>query len=437
MIRSICALALFLITSCSPAAIKESLGAKLGGLQPPPVQEAVNVFRLAVDGSVKRETAIVLSNVQLIEIPKDETDTEATQLLGDGTLYRLELDRLGKRGAALVRFDGVGRSAPVETRIPLVPPAGEELRNESGLGLGLRIATGSPGIRIDRNRHGTAWWEEDGPKGRLIEFRIDGDRATMVPPGSSLDDPNKPIERRFNDTPSREVPYRFVTGAVRNIARDTPRAYLGGDGFDLGVSRIGNQRTEAVVESPAYDLPSVDVAEWEPGELTVTIGYITENQKGHATQVTYDANAQSWKEHRPLVIFPEAQGVEVADVAPDSALVNLILPWNGTGDDPETGLYWIRRGKPARHLLERIREMKTVTVDDGFVAMFQDEFKDNIRPEDQRDIYVLRAQGERLALFKFTNPGPCSSHEFAWLGDNRFAATFCGHQVILFELPDQ
>jgi hypothetical protein len=56
----------------------------------------------------------------------------------------------------------------------------------------------------------------------------------MVPPGSSLDDPNKPIERRFNDTPNREVPYRFVTGAIRNISRDTSRAFLGGDGFDLG-----------------------------------------------------------------------------------------------------------------------------------------------------------------------------------------------------------
>ena len=423
-------LLLLMIVGCSKLSDITSSGIS-GTLQPPPVQQATTIERLPLDGSVKREDASLLASVQLLKIPQDETDTEAGQLLGDGTLYRLELDRFGSHGAALVRFDHVADAGSVATRIPLIAPAGQQIRTENG---GLRVATSSPGVQMDRNRRGSVWWEEDGPGGQLIEFTVDGDRATMVPPGKGLGDPKAPIARRFNSTPDRELPYRFTTGAV-NIARDTPRAFLGGEGFDLALSRVGNERTEAFLQSPSFDLPHVDVAESAPGQVTVTIGYITGSEKGHATQVTYDVNTKSWKDHRPLVLFPQAQIVEVADVGPAGVLVNLILPWNGTGHDPETGLYWIRRDQPVRHLLQRIRELKTVTVPGGFVALFRDEFKEDVLPEDQKDVFVLRARDDRLTLHSFQRPGRSGVQHFAWIGGNRFVATFNSEQVVVFEVP--
>src|SRR5262245_31545123 len=90
-------------------------------LQPPPVQQAAIVENLPLDGSVSRERAALLT-VQLVAIPVDETDTETYQLLGDGTLYQLQLDRLGDKGATLVRFDDAAVGNPVATRIPLVAP---------------------------------------------------------------------------------------------------------------------------------------------------------------------------------------------------------------------------------------------------------------------------------------------------------------------------
>jgi hypothetical protein len=428
-VRSIPIVAILFVTVGCSSVSEKSLPQQL---QPPPVQEAVTIERVPLDGSVNREDASSLTSVQYLTIPQDQTDTEAGQLLGDGTLYRLELDRFGREGAALVRFDHVANEGSVATRIPLIAPAGQQIRTEAGAGL--RVATSSPGVQMDRNRHGTVWWEEDGPKGRLIEFRIDGDHATMVLPGASTDDPKAPIARRFNATPDREVPFRFTTGAV-DIGRDTPRAYLGGRGFGLGLSRIGIARTEAFLESPAYDLPHVDVAESAPGQITVTIGYITGSERGAATQVTYDANARSWKDHRPLAVFARAQTVEVADVAASGALVNLILPWNGDPQDPETGLYWIRPGQAVRHLLLRIRDLKAVTVDDGFVALFQDEFKEGVQPEDQNDMFVLRAREDRVTLQKFQRPGPSGAQHFVWLGGNRFVATFNSSQVVVFEVP--
>jgi hypothetical protein len=212
-----------------------------------------------------------------------------------------------------------------------------------------------------------------------------------------------------------------------------PTAFLGGRGFSLAVAPIGNEKAEAFLESPAVDLPHVDVAEPAPGLLTVTIGYITD--RGHATQVTYDSKARRWQDHRPLVVFPEAQGVEVSDVGPAGVLVVLGLAWNGARHDPETGLYWVRRDRPVRHLLQRIRDLKTATLPDGFVALFEDEFKENQSADDPKDMLVLRAQGERLALYRFPRPGRCPSDQFAWLGENRFAATFCSAQLVVFEVP--
>ena len=427
MNRFLPCLFILLIAGCSA---KESIESRR--LEPPPVHEPVKIEGIPPDGSVQRETAIPLNDVRLITIPKDETDTEAQQLLGDGTLYRVEVDRLGKEGASLVRIDNVTNGNTVETRIPLVAPPGQQLRTEDGLGL--RVSITSVAVRMDRNRHGWVWWEEDGPSARLIEFRIDGDQATMVPPGGGLDDPNKPIARRFNRTPPREIPYRFTSGAIRGIGRDAPRAFLGGSGFDLGISRIGTAATEAVVESPAYDLPSVDVAESAPGQVTVTIGYISGDETGHVRQVTYDSNAKAWKDHRPLADFPKAQIVEVGDVGAAGALANLIVSWSRS--NPEPGLYWLRPDRSVRHVLGHTREMKTVTVPDGFVALLQDEFMDDVKPEDQHDIWVVRARGDRLALYRFENPGRCPSAEFAWLGGNRFGATFCGQQVVVFTLPE-
>ena len=425
--------ALLMIAGCSPATVKESLGLPSLGLEPTPVQKATFIQGLALDGSVQRDQAIPLKTVRLVDIPKDMTDTEAEQLLGDGTLYRLELDRLGKNGATLVRFDDVAGELR-QTRIPLVAPAGQQIRTDAQFGLGLRVATSTPGVQMDRHQQGTVWWEEDGPNGRLIEFRIDGDRATMLPPGGPLDDPKAPVARRFNRNPDREVPWRFTTGAV-DAGPGLPSAYLGGSGFSIALARTGNERTEAFLESPAFDLPHIDVAEPAAGLLTVTVGYIT-SQRGYATQVTYDSSAKKWQDHRPLVEFPEAQGVEVADVGPNGALVVLGLPWNVTQLDPETGLYWVRRYQPVRHLLQRVRKLQTVTLPDGFIALFEDEASLDRPRDDARDMLVLRAQFGRLALYTFPNPGPCFSSHFAWLGENRFAATFCGDQLVLFEVPD-
>ena len=426
-----CALVLC-IAGCSPSSITESVGSL--GLKPPPVQEATLVERLALDGSVDRDAAAPLTSVRLIEIPKDETDTDSAQLLGDGTYYRLELDRLGKTGAALIRFDDVGSGAPKQTRIPLVAPAGQQIRSDAEFGLGLRVATNSEGVLMDRDRRGSVWWEEDGPRGRLIEFRIDGDQATMVPPGGPLDDPTAPVARRFNRTPAREIPWRFTTGAL-DIAAGVPSAFLGGSGFSLAMTRIGTEATEAFLEAPAFDLPHVDVAEPSPGLLTVTIGYIT-TRRGYATQVTYDSKTKKWQDHRPLVVFPEAQGVEVADVGPAGALVVLGLPWNGAAHDPETGLYWVKRYQPVRHLLQRVRQLQTAMLPDGFVALFEDEARRDRSGDEPRDMLVLREQYGRLALYSFRNPGPCFASQFAWLGGNHFAATFCSEQLMLFDVPD-
>lgn len=83
-------------------------------------------------------------------------------------------------------------------------PPGRAIRSEFG---GYRIATSSPGLSIDREGRGSAWWEEDGPEGRLIEFRIEGSRATMVWPGPGLDDPDAPVAYRFDITPIDRGPF--------------------------------------------------------------------------------------------------------------------------------------------------------------------------------------------------------------------------------------
>jgi len=58
------------------------------------MRQAVVVEGLPIEASVQRGRAPPLE-MRLIALPTDKTDTEAAQCLGDGTLYRLELDRLG------------------------------------------------------------------------------------------------------------------------------------------------------------------------------------------------------------------------------------------------------------------------------------------------------------------------------------------------------
>ena len=85
-------------------------------------------------------------------------------------------------------------------------------------------------------------------------------------------------------------------------------------------------------------------------------------------------------------------------------LVVLGLPWNSTRQDPETGLYWVRPGKPVRHLLQRIRNLRTVTLPEGFVAMV-----------------------ERIKLVDLASPGPSDAeieaivewHSDLWPGVDR------------------
>ena len=143
-------------------------------IEPPPLQEAVVIHGLPLDGTVDRASAAPLP-VRSIALPRDPSTFDHSRLLGDGTLYRLELED----GATLVRFADVTNPELGSTRLPLVAPPGQTIRSEYGH---FRIATSSPGLSIDRDGRGSVWWEEDGPEGRHIEFRIDGNRAEMVSP---------------------------------------------------------------------------------------------------------------------------------------------------------------------------------------------------------------------------------------------------------------
>ena len=120
---------------------------------------------------------------------------------------------------------------------------------------------------------------------------------------------------------------------------------------------------------------------------------------------------------------------------PPPDILVLVLPWNGAVHDPETGLYWVRPGRPVRHLLQRTRDLRTVMLPDGFVALFEDEFRMDREPDDPADVYVLRARGDELALYRFQRPGRCGSSHFVGLGASRFVATFCSYQAVVFELP--
>ena len=388
------------------------------GIEPPPVQQATHIHGVPLDGTVDRGTATLLS-VTPVALPHDPSTFDHSFLLGNGTYYRLVIDN----GVGLVRFGDITNPDSGSTSIPLQAP------DPGGYGSS-RIETSSPGLSIDRNGRGSVWWEEDG---RHIEFRVDGDRVEVLAPGPNLDDPKAPVARRFDITPAdREVSFRLSTGSV-DVPKATPQAFLGGSGFGVGVSRLGEWRPEAYVEIGATDIPHVDVAELSPGVLRLTIGTI--GRVGRAVQVTYDSHSRAWRDHRPLVEFPEAQGVEVGDVGSTGTLVQLTLPWNGAVHDPETGIYWVRPGKPVRHLLQRTRDLRTIELPDGFVAMFEDEFQEGRAPDGPGDMYVLRAKGEQLSLYRFPRPGPCGSSHFVKVGENRFVATFCSTQVMVFELP--
>lgn len=413
------AVALGLAAGCGEA------GAVLQRTDPKPLAEPVLIRGLPVDGTVDRERAAALP-VRWIELPRDPSTFDHSRLLGNGTLYRLELDE----GAALVRIADVSKPELGSTRIPLVAPPGEAIRGEEGR---YRVATSSPGLSIDRDGRGSVWWEEDGVEGRHIEFLIDGEVAEMAPPGPAEDDPDAPVRYRFDITPvDRELSLRLTTGGV-NRPKGISRAYLGGRGFGVAIARLGTWQPEAFAELPAADIPHVDAVEHAPGVVTLTVGLVA--GEGRAVQVTYDSRTRRWRDHRPLVEFPDAQGVEVGDVGAAGALVALILPWNGAADDPETELYWVRPGRPVRHLLERTRDLRTIPLTDGFIALFEDEFREDRDPSGLADMYVLRGQGEELSLYRFTRPGPCSASHFVSLGDGRFVATFCSQQAAEFTVP--
>ena len=127
----------------------------------------------------------------------------------------------------------------------------------------------------------------------------------------------------------------------------------------------------------------------------------------------------------------------MADVGSAGVLVVLGLPWNSTAVDAETGLYWVRRDQPIRHLLQRIRDLRAVPLPDGFAALFTEDFTSDRKPDDPQDIFVLWAQGKRLALYRFARPGLSGPGHFVSLGGHRFAATFGNHKVVIFDMPDQ
>lgn len=69
-----------------------------------------------------------------------------------------------------MRFDDVAGGAPMQTRIPLVAPPGQQIRTDAKFGLGLRVATSSPGVRIYA-REGSGLWQ----------IGMDGQGARSIP----------------------------------------------------------------------------------------------------------------------------------------------------------------------------------------------------------------------------------------------------------------
>ena len=386
--------------------------------------DTVIVQGSALTRGLDRERAVGLSTVRLVRLP--ENGDRVSALLSNGTLYQLVLER----EAVLLRYDLNSRSAPVPLRIPLIAPKGHEPRSEYGM---LRVATGTAGLLMGVDRRGWAWWEEAGPAGRLIEFRIEGDSANMVPPSPALDDPRAPVRRRFNITPSRELSFRILTGAF-DLAPEVPRVRLGRGGFQIAVARAGVAKPEAVIEIAAVDIAQLDARETADGQLRLTIGF-RPGGRGEVAQFTYDTRARRWLEARSLALFPQAQTMEVADVGESGVLAILGLPWNISDYDPETGLYWIRPGRPVAHLLTRVRKLHAIALPEGFVALFQNEFRGDEDASAAKDVYVLRGRGEALGLYRFLRPGPCSMAHLSWLGGDRFVASFCSDEVVFFEVP--
>jgi hypothetical protein len=346
-------------------------------------------------------------------------------LLPNGTLYQLVLDR----EPVVMRYDLEGRQAAVPGRIPLVAPKGQEPLSERGW---LRVATGSAGLRMGVDQRGSAWWEEGGLSGRLIEFTIEGDRASMLPPTPNLDDPRGPVRRRFDITPSRQLSFRFFTGAF-DLAPQAPRARLGRGGFDIGIARTGAS-AEAVLSLAAVDLPRLDAWESPAGLLSLTVGF-RPGGRGEVVQARYDSREHRWLEAGSLAVFPDAQTVEVADVGEDGVLAVLGMPWNIAEYDSETGLYWIPRDRPIAHLLTRVRDVHSVALREGFVALFEDEASRDRSDEAAKNVYALRAQRDALRLFRFSRPGPCGLKQVSPLGGDRFVALFCNDEVVFLEVP--
>jgi hypothetical protein len=87
------------------------------------------------------------------------------------------------------------------------------------------------------------------------------------------------------------------------------------------------------------------------------------------------------------------------------------------------------------HLLRRVRKLRTIALEDGFIAVFEEELNTDGWPAAPKDMLVLRAQGDRLALFRFPRPSMCYLKNMVHRGGNRFLATFCSGEAVAFTVP--
>jgi HEAT repeat protein len=383
---------------------------------------------LPLVGTIDKAKAMPLQEIRNIAVPKAIEPFDYTSLLNDGTLYRLEI---GKE-AVITRIDHIDGTAAAEPlRIPLTAPADRPLKISYGH---VDRDVSSVGISIGNDHRGMAWWEEPYPSGRLIEFAIDGNTARMANETYIHDDPHAPAQLRVDITPHRQLGYRFTAGDIH--AGEVPHAQIGGrGGFPIAISRRGQTGVEAIIDLPARDIPHLDASEPAPGILNLTLGYIT-TMRGYVARATWDTGTRKLST-QPLIIFPRAQTVEVADVGAAGVLAVLGLPPEFPEDSHEstdTGLYWIRTDNTILHLLRRVHQLHALALADGFVAVFEEEWSGN-GPIVPKDMLVLRAQGDRLGLFRFPRSGPCFLQNMVHRGGNQFLATFCSGDAVAFTVP--
>lgn len=394
---------------------------------PKPEGEPVLVEGLPVRSDLDRTRVIPITPKRRIAVPENRADLgSASQLLPDGTLYRLEL----MKGAALRRFDIRGEAVVEGTPIPLVPPQGQTLA--TGPLDYVRYRTSTLGLVMGEDRKGWAWWQEDTAEGRVVVFRIESESAALVQLGKDVGTDPKPYNwRGFDLTPvDRTTPYRFVTGG--GFVEADARARLRPGGFVLALLRPGAARAEALVQTSAADIPHLDASLGADGRLSLILA-TQSYSRCEAVRLLYDPAAKAWVRHEPLLAFRGCQSLAAVDLGGMGALIEMGMPWNTHEKEGDTGLYYVPRPGVVEHLLTRTRtrDTKAVPMKDGFLAVFQDEAS----LEGHEATFLLRYRtGQPPTLYRFDPGQPCPLKHLVALGPNRFAVSFCDDEILEFEV---